>query len=464
MDPQLGEFTRADVLIEDEKIVAVGVDIEVEDAELIDAQNCIVMPGFVDAHRHIWQGAMRGVCADWSLLDYVAGIRMNAASAYTADDMYAAQYHGTLEAMNAGVTTVTDYCHNLNSPDHVHESIRGVAESGMRVIWNYGFNRPPLENPAFKTLDERVQFARDIAVQYFSDSSGLLSLGIAPEEPGFWPSPEAGDKQFNLARELDARVFWHCNSAVLMGERTRDVARIHQRGLLGPDVVLVHAHYTDPDEWQMVADSGASVAFTPDTELQMGMLWPSADIARRMGITQSYGTDITSNNSADMFTALRVGLQATRCKLIDEASGEQLVSGVPFTCADALAWGTIDGARALGLDHLVGSLTPGKQADIVLLRTDTLTMVGWDRTNVAGTILLQSQASDVDTVMVAGRVVKRDGRMLADTAHACRLLQAAHERVTTRVAKLGGYRPTEEESLNRIAAVASSEDGKYQFR
>ena len=149
-DPDFGDQPDTDVLIEDGGIVAVGQNLDVGDAEITDATNCIVLPGFIDGHRHIWQGPLRGVCADWSIMDYASRIRLNAARHFTPEDMYAAQLQGGLEALNAGVTTVTDYCHNLLTPDHAHEAIRGVSESGLRTVWNYGFNYPPQEAPHFK--------------------------------------------------------------------------------------------------------------------------------------------------------------------------------------------------------------------------------------------------------------------------------------------------------------------------
>ena len=159
VDPDLGNIDGCDLLIVDDRIEAIGKSLDVSDAHEIDGTDFLVMPGFVDAHRHIWQGAMRGVCADWSLFNYLGGIRMNAAAAYGPDDMYAAQLHGALEAIDAGVTTVTDYCHNINSQDHAHEAIRGVKESGLRVILNFGFNRPPVDRPGFSALAVRSDFA-----------------------------------------------------------------------------------------------------------------------------------------------------------------------------------------------------------------------------------------------------------------------------------------------------------------
>ena len=458
MDPEIGVLHNADILVRDDKLLSVGPNLEAPaEAEEIDASNCIVMPGFIDTHRHIWQGAMRSVCADWSLLDYLRGIRMNAASAYNPDDMYAAQYHGALEALDSGVTTVADYCHNINTRDHAHEAIRGLQDAGLRSIWCYGFNTPPIENPAFKSRDERVSFAGALAKQYFSDDTSLLTLGVAPEEVLFWGEGNThGINQFGLAKELDARIFWHCNGACVEGGRPREVAMLEGMGLLNSSMTLVHMHSTDPDEWAMVANAGAGVSFTPDTEMQMGMGWPMTEVARAHGIPQGYGVDITSNNSADFYVCLRMALQQARCRESDRAHGEQLTLGVPFSSAEALAWGTIDGARAIGMEERVGSLTPGKQADLQLLRMDDLTTIGWDKSNPEGSVIMQGQARNVDTVMVSGRLMKRHGQILADTRHACSLLADANERVTREVNTRGGYLLPLEEALSKIELISRS--------
>ena len=222
-------------------------------------------------------------------------------------------------------------------------------------------------------------------------------------------------------------------------------------------------HNTHDDEWQRVADSGASVAFTPETELQMGMMWPSTQICESLGIPISIGTDITSNNSADMFSALRIGLQALRCHHIGEQDRSTPTLGTPISCADALRWGTLGGARALGLEDRIGSLSPGKQADVVLLRGDSLGMAGWDRAHPERAIVLHARVDDVDTVLVGGEVVKTGGRMVADVARACHLLEAASERVHARVSESGGLETPPDEALKRLAAVATTEDGRYAF-
>lgn len=459
MDSALGTLPRADVLIEGERIAALGPDLGVEDAERIDCSDSIVMPGLIDTHRHIWQGAIRGVAGDWSLNDYFRGIRMNAANAYTAEDMYAAHFHGGLEALDAGITTVVDYSHNLNTPDHAHETIRGLRDSGARVVWAFGFNRPPMDSPHFRSTGERATFARELAKRHFSDTSGRMTMAIAPEEAHFWRhEPMRGQAQFALARELGILVTWHCNSSSdrETGDHLRDVARIAKLGLLGPDVLLVHLNVSDRDEWQMVADSGAGVSFTPDTELQMGMGWSPTEMARSLGIPQSCGADILSNNTGDLFSALRLALQTARCRMHIAEFGDRLSDrpGVGIAASEALAWGTIEAARAIGMDDRIGSITPGKQADILVIPTNTVPLVGWDRTNPAATLILQAHGRDVRTVFVAGEKVKTNGRLTAGAERAVELLRAANARITDKISKRNGYLSiSTEDSIARARSI-----------
>lgn len=439
MDPEIGTLSKGDVLIQDGIIVAVKPNIEISDAEEMDASGNIVIPGLVDGHRHLWQGAMRAVCADWTLMDYVTGIRANAANFYGPEDMHATQFHGALEALDAGVTTVADYCHNHLTPEHSHEAIRGMIESGIRSVWCYGFNRPPGSPYARQSQADRAALGRDLASRYFTSKDALLTLGVCPEESLFWDSDQTGIDQFNFARELDARVFWHANATAMPTGHTHDVIWLHAHDLLSSEITFVHMNATDTEEWKLVADSGAGVAFTPDTELQMGMGWSPTEVCTEFAIPQAYGIDITSNNSGDFFTCLRMALQTARCRVNSKLFGSQFVDRLRVTAEEALSWGTIQGARAIGMEDKIGSLTPGKQADLAIINTDSLTMVGWNQLDPIGSVVMQAHARDVDTVIVGGKVVKREGRMLADVGKAKAMLLEASERLSKKVSDAGGY-------------------------
>jgi cytosine/adenosine deaminase-related metal-dependent hydrolase len=444
MDQSLGILSKGDLLLEDGKIVEVAPRIDAEAGEVVDASDTIALPGFVDTHRHVWQAAMRGVTADWSLTDYIRGIRFRAAGTYRPEDMYAAQYAGALEALDAGVTTIVDYSHNVLTPDHAREAIRGLREAGIRALWCYGFNDPPTATPFFEGALQRAELARELAVEQFSSKGDLLTLGIAPEEAGFL-TPEIRELQFRTARELDARITQHVNPFRL-GRDPLEAAELANHGLLGPDVLLVHMGYSTDDEWQRVADSGASVSFTPETELQMGMSFSPTALVRRFGIPPSIGADIVSNNSGDMFFQLRLALQAERAIAnVAIVEGGTMPEGVTVTCQEALEWGTIHGARAAGLEHRIGSLSPGKEADIVLIRTDHINLAGWNGKDPVANVVLQAHPGNVDTVLVAGRLVKRSGRLLADVAKARALVTEAQRRVAHATEALGGFHASPDE-------------------
>jgi 5-methylthioadenosine/S-adenosylhomocysteine deaminase len=457
VDPAIGNLDGADILIEHGRIAAVrpGLADQVDPAgcEVIDATGHIASPGFVDTHHHVWQSAVRGITADWSIRDYVSGIRLFVASCFRPQDMYAAQWGGMLQALREGVTTTADYCHNLNSPDHVEESIRGLQTSGARVVWSYGFNRPPLPNPAFASLEDREAHLRQTAARHFASKDSLLTLAVSPEESWFWPETAYGVRQFRVARELDARIFWHANSTrnIFDGTPRRDAGRLIEQGLLGPDLTLVHMNHSQPDEWQAVADAGSHVSITPETELQMNMGWPVIEETRGQGVNIGLGIDILSNNSADLRFQLRLLLQAGRRMLSQSASGS-MDQGVPISCAQALHWGTLGGARALGLERDIGSLTPGKSADILLHDARGISMIGWPRDNPEAALLLHAGSDTLSTVMVAGRCVKRAHRLVADEAGATAALGATHEYLLARFAAQGGLSAAMAQPIARYAA------------
>ncbi len=407
VDPAIGDIDGADILIEDGLIAAVGVDIAAGDAEVIDASGCIALPGFVDAHRHLWEGAMRAVTADWSILDFVGNIRLFAAQFFRPEDMYVTSLHGGLEALNAGVTTVADYCHNARTVAHVRQAIAGVRDAGVRAVWGYSFTGLAPDGARHAGRDAELAFVEALADEEFADP-GLLTLGICPEEPLHWAgSTDAVCRQVALARKLGARMFMHANSVPKPdGTLVREVAKLDAIGCLGSDLALVHMGFTAPEEWARLGELGGHVVFTPETELQMGLGWPPISEACAASVNVGLGIDITANNSADMFSQMRMALQVERARLMAAEPGRQFRTRASLDARDALHWGTIGSAAACGLDDRVGSLTAGKEADIVLLRADDLTLAGWDRRNPAATIVLQAGVHNVETVIVAGPMLK----------------------------------------------------------
>nr|MDP9335529.1 amidohydrolase family protein [Actinomycetota bacterium] len=379
-----------DMLIEDGRVVAVGGDLGEVDADRIDAAGSIVMPGLIDCHRHVWQLPLRSLTADWSLMNYLLGIRVRAAALFTADDMYVAQLAGALEMLNAGVTTVVDYCHNILTPDHAWESIRGLRESGIRAVWAAGFNVPPEADDSFGDHVGKAAFLREVASKEFSSKDDRLTLGCAPEELGL-ATADTVAAQYRFAREVGALITHHVNTTRWGGDPAEVANVLAPRQLLGPDVLLVHVNITTTDEWKLIADSGTHVVFTPETEMQMGMGYPSTERARSVGIRPSLGADIVSNNSGDMFFPLRLALQVERAAANQRGiDGCEVQDGVSVGAGEALAWATVNGAAAAGLASRVGRLAPGMAADVVVLDASTIEMSGWAGNDAPAHVALQA--------------------------------------------------------------------------
>ena len=437
-DPGGGAFEPVDLLVEDGRIASVEASIEA-DAEVIDAAGCLVAPGFVDTHRHTWQTAMRGVCADWTLTDYFRGIRIGVSSVCGPEDVYAGNLAGGLEAVQAGVTTVLDFSHCLNSPDHADEALRGIRESGLRATWAYGMFPVPLENPAFATPEERFADARRIREAELSADEGMVRMGVALTELGLVPW-EVTVGEVALARELEVLVTAHTGS-VHAASRRPEVELMEAAGLLDAGQVHVHCNACTDRELDVLADRGATVSVTPETELQMGMGFPVMARAAERGLPVGLGCDIVSNNSGDMFTQMRMGLQAERARANQpNTEAQEMPDELPLRVADALRMATLGGAEAMGLDSETGSLEPGKAADVIVVRADGLSQAPVN--DPVATYVLQCSAADVDTVLVAGEPLRRGGDPVGgDTGAAAGLVEASSQRIRAALEPRGGLLP-----------------------
>ncbi len=437
-DPGRGELEVADVLIEDGRIAAIGPGLEA-DAEVVDASARLIVPGFVDTHRHVWQTAMRGICADWTLLDYFLGIRVNAAGVYGPEDVFAGNYVGALEALDAGVTCVLDFSHCLNSPDHSDEAVRGLREAGIRGTFAYGMYAVPLAEPPFADVEARAGDARRVREQHFSSGDGLLAMGIALTELGLvsWETTVA---EVDLARELDALITAHIGT-VWSDRRRPEVALLDAAGLLGERQVHVHCNACSGRELDLLADAGASVSVTPETELQMGMGFPVTQRLLDRGMTPSIGCDIVSNNRGDLFTQMRLGLACERARTNEtEIRAGVMPETLTLTAAEMLHFATLGGAKALGLDSEIGSIEPGKAADLVLLRTDQLGFM--PANDPVAQVVMQAGVNEVDGVLVAGRPVKLGGELVgAAGPRADDLAVESRDRIAAAVEPRGGFLP-----------------------
>jgi len=427
MDESVGELPGGDVLIENGALVAVSARVEAGDAEVVDVSGHVVMPGFIDTHRHTWQTPFRGICADWTLEDYFRGIRMSISPRCSAEDVYAGNYVGALEALDAGVTTVLDFSHCNNTPEHADGALAGLRDAGIRAMFAYGFYPAPAQQPVFTEHSQRLADARRIREQELPGDEGLLTMGVALTEVGLLPF-EQTIAEARCARELAIPSVLHtgCNWGSLA---TEGIPELDHHGLLSSEQVHVHCNTLDERNLRRLAEHDCKISSSPETELQMGMGHPVISRALKLGMRPSLSCDVISSNSGDMFSQMRIGLAFERCMHNDSYNlRNQMPDRMELTVRDALAWGTSNGAHAMGLERRTGSLTPGKQADVIVIGGRALNMS--PMADPVGCIIAQASPSNVRHVLVAGRFLKRDGRLLGvDLNHAGSLAAAACERV-----------------------------------
>jgi len=424
VDPALGDLPNGDVLIEDDRIVAVQPEISA-DAEVVDATGFIVIPGFIDSHRHTWEAAIRGVAPNATLDDYFVEILDTFAPHYRPEDVYNSNLAGALECLNAGITTLVDWSHINNTPEHPDAGIRGLQETGIRAQYAYGSANTSLADYWFESKiaipGDDVRRVRDT---YFSSDQGLLTMALATRGPGFCQD-DVVRSEWALARELGLPMTVHVGMGRLAG-RFGMIKLLDNLGLLGPDTTYVHCCYFSEEEWRLVADSGGTVSVAPQVELQMGHGWPPVMKAVEYGLRPSFSIDVVTTVPGDMFTQIRAAFGAERART--NAIAWQANEPVPptmLTAKQMLEMATINGAHVAGLEGRTGSLIPGKKADIVLLDARSLNMV--PVIDAAAAVTLCADVSNVDTVFVDGVVRKRGGKLVADTERARQLVESSRD-------------------------------------
>jgi cytosine/adenosine deaminase-related metal-dependent hydrolase len=432
MDETVGELPAGDVLIEDGVIAAVEARVDVRDAEVVDASGHVVMPGFVDTHRHTWQTPFRGICADWTLEEYFRGIRMSISPNCSAEDVYAGNYVGALEALEAGVTTILDFSHCNNTPEHADGAIQGLRDAGIRAMFAYGYYPAPAADPVFTDHEQRLADARRIRARELPSEDALVTMGVALTEVGLLPF-EQTIAEARSAHQLGVPSVLHtgCNRGSLA---TEGIPELDHHHLLSADQVHVHCNTLDERNLRRLAENECKVSSSPETEIQMGMGHPVIGRVLELGMRPSLSCDVSSSNSGDMFSQMRIGLQFERCMRNDIFNARnQMPERLDLTVRDALRWGTANGAHAMGLEQRIGSLTPGKQADVIVVGGRRLNMV--PLADPVGCLVAQANPGNVRHVLVAGRFVKRDGELVdVDLDHAIGLAQNSCERVLGAVA------------------------------
>src|SRR5436309_431428 len=425
MDPDVGNVPSSDVLVEEGKIVEIGRGLEGSDAEQVDATGMIVMPGFVDTHRHTWQTPVRGVLPCCTLDHYFAVMLGSVGGHYRPEDVHIGNYAGALEALNGGVTTSLDWSHINNTPDHSDAAIQGLKDAGIRAVYAHGVPTGG-EWWAFSEL-EHPEDIRRIRETYFSSDDGLVTLALAARAPGN-SNFEVARHDWALARDLGIRISVHVGMR-LTGIHVNHVKNMHDLGLMGPDTTYIHCTDSTDEELDLIKETGGTASVAPYVEMLMGHGPPPTGKLLQRGVPVSLSVDVVSSVPGEMFTQMRTALVHERIGAFTDTPDDAFAPTLGHR--DVLELATIEGARACALEDKVGSLTPGKQADIVLLKVNAINTA--PMVDPVGTIVVFADTSNVDSVFVAGRAVKRNGELVdADLNDVFRRLDQSRNHILSR--------------------------------
>jgi cytosine/adenosine deaminase-related metal-dependent hydrolase len=412
LDPQVGDFEKADVLIEGKKIAAVGPNLAAaaRSAVVVNATDRVVMPGFVDTHHHQYETLLRSILADGLLRDgaksYTSVIQNIFTPLYLPDDAYISELVASVNQINAGVTTTVDTSQVSLSPAHTDACIAGLKESGRRAVFAYSAGVGPAS-----------QFPQDLTrlrKEYFSSGDQLLTLAL---------NAAINADQWKFARSVGAPIVSHFFAAELL--------QMKNAGVMGPDNEYIHCTQLSEATWKMIADTGGKVSIAPAIEMQMRHGMPPFQTALDHGIRPSLSVDVECNMTSDMFTIMRTAFTLQRALVNERAlAGEKNVPRL-LTSRDTLELATIEGARTAHLDSRIGTLTPGKEADLIMLATDRINV--FPMNNVPGTVVTMMDTSNVENVFIAGRVMKWQGKLVGvDLGRLRRMIDKARDGLLAR--------------------------------
>lgn len=439
MDSSLGILTGSDILIENDCILSVGHGLEAGDAEIFDATGCIIIPGLINAHLHTWQTGLRGIAGNWTSVDYQKNIHRGIAMVYTPEATYLGNLIGAWGQISAGTTTIMDWCHVNATPEHTDGAIDGLEQSGIRALFAHGTVKPEKKEgekhfsqiPHPRSEIERLRKGRLL------NDDALVTLGMAIL------GPENSTKEVMLHDFALAREFGLVSSSHTWNRKNRVVKEgfypIAEAGLLGPDHNIVHGNYLLDDELKMLIDHGVSVTATPTVEAQSAKADPLCGRVKKLGDKVSLGSDTDVFVASDMFHVMRFALQfqhAIDCR--QEANDNMPIAKLATSPYEALEWATIAGARALQMEDKIGSITPGKKADLVFLQMDDLCLQPIH--DPVNTVVLFADRSSVSSVMIDGTFVKKFGEMI-ESADKIARRQSELSAAVQHIFELAGYDP-----------------------
>ena len=428
MDAQ-GDLPRGDVLVTGDTITEIAPVIRADDAQVVDATGCIVIPGLVNAHMHTWQTALRGLAANWTLLEYFKNMHAGLATVFEPQDLHIATLVGALNQLNCGTTTLVDWCHNNRTPQHNDAAIAGLLESGIRAAFFHGTPKPdpkPGERPFWEVPHPRAEVERLLRAH---QGHPLLSVHAAVLGPHY-STLDVALHDFHMVKDLGLIGSLHQGGGPA---RTPDGwEKLEAAGLLGPQINIVHGHALSDDQLKRFCALGMSFSAAAESEMTQGHGHPITGRLRALGKAPSLGVDLESVLSGDMLTQARIALGMQRS--LDNAAHREAHGTIPptstITTREALSWVTVEGAKMLGQFDRIGSLAAGKQADLVLIRADDLNMQPVH--DPVNTVVMQTTLANIDSVMVAGKWRKRQGRLLdVDLQPKLAALRTSGQKITT---------------------------------
>lgn len=395
MDDKLGDIDGGDIHVKNGAIVAVGKALKAPGAKIIDGKTMIAMPGLIDTHWHMWGTAARNTAGDDPKMGYFTFAKV-VGSIFKPEDNARGVRLALAEAINNGLTTVHNWSHNIMSPAYADAELAVHRAMGHRALFGYGY-------AGIRIKDQPVNVADLPRVndRWIKDSEGLLTLGVCSRGPES-NNMDITKMEWEAARKMGLRISTHVGTTLAAVKDRQAIKHLNEANLLGPDVILVHDTNTVDNDTEILAQTKTEVSFSPFTELRTGFGITPVGAFTKAGVPLSLSIDTTVLcGNCDMFAIMKA--------ILNIADGDAQ-SEFAMPARKAIEMATIGGARALGILDRVGTLTPGKRADIILIRTTDINMAPF--TDPVHMVVQSTNPSNVDTVMIDGRILKSDGKLV----------------------------------------------------